>query len=161
MAQSEKIKLIVTDVDGVLTDGCVFIDVHGNEMKKICYRDLDAIGIGRRAGYEFAFATGENTEMVDRLAARFGITMVYANAKDKLATIKKIAGDMGVDTKDLIYVGDSDRDAPAFPVVGLAVAPIDATRAARNAANKITESAAGTGVLFEVVTKLVNGEYVF
>ncbi|MDL2272451.1 hypothetical protein LJC23_05400, partial [Desulfovibrio sp. OttesenSCG-928-I05] len=74
-------KIILTDVDGVLTDGRITLDVHGNETKVICYRDLDAIGIGRRAGYEFAFATGENTGMVDVLAKRFGVTKVYPGAK--------------------------------------------------------------------------------
>jgi YrbI family 3-deoxy-D-manno-octulosonate 8-phosphate phosphatase len=154
-------KWIFTDVDGVLTDGRVTIDVYGNETKSICYRDLDAIGVGRANGYDFAFVTGERTEMVDALAARFKVERVYAGAKDKLAAMKAIAEEFGVGVGELLYIGDSDRDAPALDAVGLGIAPRDATANARSAANCVADFEGGRGVLLEVVDKLISGKLKF
>ncbi|MDR0221835.1 MAG: HAD hydrolase family protein [Lachnospiraceae bacterium] len=154
-------KMILIDVDGVLTDGRVALDVHGNETKMISYRDLDAIGVGRRHGYDFAFVTGEDTPMVNALATRFKVERVYAGAKDKLAAMKAIAAEFGVSLGDLLYIGDSDRDAPALEAVGMGIVPRDATANAKNAANFITESNGGYGVLLEVVDKLANGKMSF
>jgi YrbI family 3-deoxy-D-manno-octulosonate 8-phosphate phosphatase len=151
-------RLILVDIDGVLTDGRVTLDVHGNETKTICYRDLDAIGIGRREGYEFAFVTGEATEMVQVLARRFGIEIVYSGAKDKLAAMHQISGKYNIPLAGLVYIGDSDRDAPALEAVGLGIAPSDASWRAKAAAHIITDCSGGTGVLLEVVDKLIAGK---
>lgn len=154
-------KMIVTDIDGVLTDGRVNLDVNGNETKTICYRDLDAIGIGRRAGYDFAFVTGEDTEMVSVFAGRFDVHFVYAGAKDKLAAVQNISNEFSIPLDRLIYIGDSDRDAPAIEVVGLGITPNDATAKAKCSASAITDSNGGAGVLFEVVKKLIAGDLMF
>ena len=154
-------KLILTDIDGVLTDGRVTIDIFGNETKNICYRDLDAIGIGRRNGYDFAFVTGEDTTMVKALAKRFNIDRVNAGAKDKLAAMKMIAKELDVAVSTLLYIGDSDRDSPALEAVGLGIAPRDAACSAINAANHIAETKGGYGVLLEVVDKLISGKMKF
>ena len=154
-------KVILVDVDGVLTDGRVMIDVHGNETKNICYRDLDAIGVGRGKGFDFAFVTGEDTEMVNTLAKRFKIDRVYSGAKDKLAAMNKIAEEMDVNVNELMYIGDSDRDIPALAAVGLGIVPSDATLNARYSADYITETKGGYGVLLEVVDKLICGKLRF
>ena len=153
--------IIFTDVDGVLTDGRLTLDVHGNETKIICYRDLDAIGIGRNAGYDFAFVTGENTKMVQTLANRFNIRRVYAGAKDKLKAMRQISEEFNVPVDSLLYIGDSDRDAPALKVVGLGIAPIDATPKAKAASHVLTDTKGGHGILLEVVDKLTTGEWQF
>jgi YrbI family 3-deoxy-D-manno-octulosonate 8-phosphate phosphatase len=152
-------KLILIDVDGVLTDGRVTLDINGNETKSICYRDLDAIGIGRRAGYEFAFVTGEDTEMVRVLAKRFTIEIVYAGAKDKLKAMREISERFGTPLSGLLYIGDSDRDAPALEAVGLGIAPSDASASAKSASHVQTESKGGYGVLLEVIDKLIAGKW--
>lgn len=157
----QHMRLILTDVDGVLTDGRVTIDVYGNETKAICYRDLDAIGIGRAHGYDFAFVTGENTQMVKALAARFNIKKIYSGQKDKLESMKCIAAELGESVDKLLYIGDSDRDAPALDAVGVGIAPLDATERALHAANFITESKGGYGVLLEVINMLISGKIKF
>ena len=154
-------KLILVDVDGVLTDGRVTLDIHANETKSICYRDLDAVGIGRRAGYDFAFVTGEDTEMVRVLAQRFGIELVYPGAKDKLAAMRQISNEFGIPLDRLLYIGDSDRDAPAFEAVGLGIAPRDASPRAKAAAHFITDCSGGAGVLLEIVDGLISGKLRF
>ena len=154
-------KLILTDVDGVLTDGRVTLDMHGNETKTISYRDLDAIAVGRKAGFDFAFVTGEGTEMVQVLANRFRIERVYSGKKDKLAAMREISEEFGVPLSGLLYIGDSDRDAPALEVVGLGIAPSDASANAKYAAHVQTDSQGGYGVLLEVVNKLISGKWRF
>ena len=154
-------KLILTDIDGVLTDGRVTLDEHGKETKTICYRDLDAIGIGRRAGYEFAFVTGEDTEMARFLAQRFRVERLYTGAKDKLAALRAIEAELGIPLSSMIYIGDCDRDASALKAVGLGIAPSDASQCAKAASDVITQYRGGFGVLLEVVDKLISGELQF
>lgn len=151
-------KWIFTDVDGVLTDGRVTIDINGNETKTISYRDLDAIGVGRRSGYNFAFITGEDTEMVRVLAKRFAVSLVYAGAKDKVPVITKAAEKLGMAVSEIFYIGDSDRDVPVLEVCGFGVAPRNGTIHAKMAANYVTEVDGGHGVLLEVVDKLIAGK---
>jgi len=154
-------QLIMTDIDGVLTDGRVTLDALGNETKAICYRDLDAIGIGRQAGYDFAFVTGEASEMAWQLAKRFAVEWLYTGAKDKFAAIHAVSKELGIPLSDLIYIGDSDRDAPALEAVGLGIAPNGATPRAMAAAHIITDCCGGSGVLMEVVNKLIDGVWKF
>lgn len=154
-------KLILTDIDGVLTDGRVIVDGHGGETKAICYRDLDAIGIGRRAGYDFAFVTGEDTEMARFLSRRFRVERLYTGAKDKLAALRSIEAELGIPLSNLIYIGDSDRDVPALEAVGLGIAPCDAAPKAKAASKIITQCRGGFGVLLEVIDKLIAGELLF
>lgn len=151
-------KLILSDIDGVLTNGCVTLDTTGKETKTLCYRDLDSIGIGRAAGYEFIFITGEDTEMARFIVKRFGVKWAYYGAKDKLAVLQQIATELECPLTNFVYIGDSDRDAPAIAAVGLGVAPADATIKARESAQVITEKDGGTGVLLEIVHKLINGK---
>ncbi|GHV82977.1 hypothetical protein AGMMS50212_03170 [Spirochaetia bacterium] len=150
-------KLILTDVDGVLTDGSVMMDMHGNESKKICYRDLDAVGVGRRAGYEFGIITGEDTQMAHAIAKRFGIELACFGAKNKTARFSEISEKTGVAAKNIVYIGDSDTDAALLSQAGLGIAPFDATANAKKAAKYTAESKGGTGVLLEVVDKLISG----
>lgn len=152
---------ILTDVDGVLTDGRVRLDAEGRESKTICYRDLDAMGAARRAGVEIAFAIGEDTEMARFLAKRFGVDRAYFGAKDKLAALNEFAVATGLILERLVYIGDSDRDAPALAAAGLGLAPLDATPKARMAANLVLESPGGKGVLLEAVNGLMDGHIKF
>lgn len=152
---------IFTDVDGVLTDGRVQIDVYGNETKTISYRDLDAIGVGRRAGYNFVFVTGEDTEMVRILAKRFGVETVYSGAKDKVPVITKAAEKLGMDITKVLYIGDSDRDVPVLESCGFGISPRNGTISAKLAANYVTEVNGGHGVLLEVVDRLISGKLTY
>ncbi len=144
-------RFIVTDIDGVLTDGRFCLDAKGNESKQICYRDLDAIGIGRRNGFEFIFVTGESGELVSRIADRFNVKYVYEGAKDKLSIMKEICNRFSVSRDQLVYIGDSDRDAPALAYVARSYCPKDATRKAKASSKTILDLNGGFGVLLEVL----------
>lgn len=144
-------KYIITDIDGVLTDGRFTIDANGNETKQLCYRDLDAIGIGRRAGYEFVFLTGESGDMPKRIAKRFNVSYLYEGAKDKLPVFKEIAERFNIAKEDLVYIGDSNRDVPALEYAARSYAPEDAVQAAKDAVTCVVPVKGGYGVLLYVV----------
>lgn len=156
MDNLHKIKYIISDIDGVLTDGRFVIDENGNESKQLCYRDLDAIGIGRRAGLEFAFLTGESGKMVEVISTRFNVFDIVEGSKDKLTAIKIFCEDKKVNAENVCYIGDSDRDVLAIDYAGVGIAPRDGSPKAIATANYITEVKGGFGVLFEVVSNIVD-----
>lgn len=154
---AKKIKYIFSDIDGVLTDGKVYLDAQGNENKQICYRDLDSVAIGRKFGLEFIFVTGENTELARQIAKRFKVYPSVFGVKDKLSAVKNLIEEMKIDKSAVCYIGDSDRDVSALEYVGMGIAPADGSKKAKSSADYITEAAGGAGVLFEVVENIIEG----
>lgn len=150
-----KIKLIAVDIDGVLTDGHVFIDNKGKEQKRIYFRDLDAVFIGREMGLEFMLITGEDNELVDVIAGRFAITTIARGAKDKKSALISACSQYAYESSQVCYIGDSDRDAPAISWAGFGVAPADASNRAMESADYITAAKGGEGVLAEVINLFV------
>ena len=142
-------------MDGVVTDGTVRIDERGKESKAICFRDLDAIGIGRRAGIEFAFVTGEDTPIAHFMAKRFGVDTVVFGAKDKKAAVENLLLQLGLSADEICYIGDSARDIPAIELAGIGVTVQDGVLAARRAADIVTECRGGTGALLELVETIL------
>ncbi len=143
-------KLLVFDIDGVLTDGRIGVSASGVEDKHLSFRDLDAIKRMARAGLPIAFLTGEETELVDRIAARFNVTDVTKFAKDKLAGLQVVVARHGLTLADAWYIGDSDRDAPAIAAAALGLAPADGTHTARAAADRVLKARGGEGCAEEI-----------
>ena len=150
-AKLKRIKIITTDIDGVLTDGHAIVDSSGKEQKRISFRDLDAVGYGRKIGLDFVLVTGEDNEFVDFFSDRFSITDVYRGAKDKFSALNTICERNGVNLDEICYIGDSMRDCEAILKSGFGVAPSDAAKSARNSAAFVTDSKGGDGVLAEIV----------
>ena len=151
----KKIKYIFADMDGVVTDGTVRIDENGKESKSICFRDLDAIGIGRGAGIEFAFVTGEDTPIAHFMAKRFGVETAVFGAKDKKKAVEQLLARLGLTADEVCYIGDSARDVPAIELAGIGATVQDGVLAARKAADIVTERRGGTGALLELVETLL------
>ena len=154
----KKIKYIFADMDGVVTDGTVRIDEHGKESKAICFRDLDAIGIGRKAGVEFAFVTGEDTPIAHFMAKRFKVETAVFGAKDKKIAVEKLLAQLNLSADEICYIGDSARDVPAIELAGIGATVQDGVLIARKAADIITECRGGTGALLELVETLLERE---
>ena len=136
----KRIKYIFADMDGVVTDGTVRIDENGKESKAICFRDLDAIGIGRKAGVEFAFVTGEDTPIAHFMARRFGVETAVFGAKDKKNAVEGLLARLNLTAIELAGVGATVQDG---------------VLAARRAADIVTECRGGTGALLELVETLL------
>jgi 3-deoxy-D-manno-octulosonate 8-phosphate phosphatase (KDO 8-P phosphatase) len=145
------IRVLALDIDGVLTDGKVMLDESGRESKSLSYQDIDAVFLAQRQGVQVVLVTGEASPWVDMIADRLEISRVYRGAKDKGQAVRDVGAELGVSLAHVCYVGDSLRDADALAVVGLGLAPANATNAAQAAADRILTHRGGEGAVAEAV----------
>jgi 3-deoxy-D-manno-octulosonate 8-phosphate phosphatase (KDO 8-P phosphatase) len=146
---------VAVDVDGVLTDGTVWLDGSGNETKRISFADVMGVSLGRRAGLVFALISGEAGALLDVIAAKLGITDVYPACKDKAAALRDFAAKYQLDLDEVCFIGDDVNDVPAMRIGGLAVAPSDAQPIAEAAATIVTTARGGNGCVRELVDMLL------
>lgn len=145
------VKLIVLDIDGVLTDGTVIVDSRGNEQKKINMKDMDAVFELKRQGYLVAAVTGEDTEITSYFRRRFPWDWFISGNKNKLGTVRQLAENAGVSMEETAYVGDGKYDVPVLPYAGLSFCPADAVEEAKLAADVVLSRRGGSGCLWEVL----------
>lgn len=150
------IKAIAMDVDGVLTDGTVWLDDRGHEMKRIAFLDIMGVSMGRRAGLKFALISGEAGPLLDQVATKLGISDVYGGCKDKAWVVRDFAERHGLDLREVCFIGDDVNDVEALSACGLAVTPASAHRSAREKAGLVTEQSGGSGAVREVIDRLLD-----
>jgi 3-deoxy-D-manno-octulosonate 8-phosphate phosphatase (KDO 8-P phosphatase) len=151
---SVQIRLLVLDVDGVLTDGTILLLPGGDEARSVHFHDLDAVAAARRDGVVTAVLSGEQSLGAQRVARRFGISEAVFGARDKLAGLHDLANRLGFALAETCYVGDADRDVPALETAGLGLAPSDATPAAQAAADHVLTACGGHGAIAETMALL-------
>lgn len=144
------IKVVIFDIDGVLTDGSIIVDSEGREQKRINLKDVDALFTLKRKGYILAAITGEDTEIVHYFEKRFPWNFFYRGIKQKKETIEKIIGEAGYSLKETCYIGDGKYDVEALRIVGVGVCPADAVTDARVAADIILHNTGGNGCIWEL-----------
>jgi 3-deoxy-D-manno-octulosonate 8-phosphate phosphatase (KDO 8-P phosphatase) len=144
------------DVDGVLTDGTVWLDESGRETKAISFADIMGVSLGRRAGLLFALVSGEGGPSLDWIAAKFGVSEVYRDCKDKAGAVRDFAARHDLELAEVCFIGDDVNDVPALEICGLAVAPANAQAAASAAASIVTTRPGGGGALREVIDDLLS-----
>lgn len=150
------IKLIVFDIDGVITDGTVIVDVNGTEQKKLNLKDVDAIYELHKQGYKLAAITGENTEIVSYFEKRFPWDYFFRGAKQKTDIIREIQDKGNFQAEEICYVGDGKYDVEPLAYVGLGICPADAIDRAKQAAGMILQKEGGQGCLWELIQILKN-----
>jgi 3-deoxy-D-manno-octulosonate 8-phosphate phosphatase (KDO 8-P phosphatase) len=155
---SDVIRLLVLDLDGVITDGTVLLLASGDEVRSVHFRDLDAVSSARERGATVAIVSGEDSPASRRVAQRFGITEAVWGAKDKGAALSELTNRVGIPLAQTGYVGDADRDVPAIQAAGIGVAPADASTAARKAADHVLDALGGHGAVAEAVELLLPAE---
>lgn len=144
------IKLLILDVDGVLTDGRIVLDNEGNEFKAFHVRDGHGIRMLMKAGVAVAIITGRYSKVVERRARELGITEVYQRCHRKAVAFGEIIGKYGLTEKEVAYVGDDIVDVPVMKRAGIAIAVRDATEEAKDHAAIVTEAGGGRGAVREV-----------
>ena len=149
------IKAIAMDVDGVLTDGTVWLDDAGHELKRIAFVDIMGVSMGRRAGLRFALISGEAGPLLEQIANKLGIADVYGGCKDKASAVRDFAERHALDLREVCFIGDDINDVEALSTCGLAVAPAGAHRSAREKAGLVTEQPGGSGAVREVIDRLL------
>ena len=149
------IRLLVIDVDGVLTDGRLYFGAQGELLKAFNVRDGLGIQALRRAGIEVAVISGRRSAAVVRRCRELGITQLVQGADDKLAAFERLAARLGVAPQACACIGDDVPDVPLMRVVRVAYAVRDAHPIARGAAHRITRLGGGLGAVREVCDELV------
>ncbi|GAB4489776.1 MAG: hypothetical protein OHK006_21880 [Thermodesulfovibrionales bacterium] len=144
------VRLLILDVDGVLTDGSIILDNEGNEYKAFHVRDGHGIKMLITAGVRVAIITGRLSKVVERRAHELGIDEVFQKCHDKRIAYRKLIGQYGLKDREVAYVGDDIVDIPIMTVVGLPVAVADAAAETRDAAVLVTKNRGGRGAVREV-----------
>jgi 3-deoxy-D-manno-octulosonate 8-phosphate phosphatase (KDO 8-P phosphatase) len=144
------IKLLILDVDGVLTDGSIILDNEGNELKSFHVRDGHGIKMMIRAGIHVALITGRHSRVVERRARELGVTEIFQKCFDKRAAYKELAERYSLKDSEIAYVGDDIVDIPILKRSGLSVAVADAEDEVRAVAMMITKMRGGRGAVREV-----------
>ena len=148
--QFNNIKLLVTDVDGVLTDCGMYYTENSDELKKFHTRDGMAIKLFKENGIPTAIITGENTKIVKHRAVKLGIDDVYQGRNKKLSALEELRSKYGLHYSEIAYVGDDIIDIPVLKKVGLSLCPADAVPAVKGVCDIVLKTPGGHGVIREV-----------
>jgi 3-deoxy-D-manno-octulosonate 8-phosphate phosphatase (KDO 8-P phosphatase) len=157
-AKAKNVRLIIFDVDGVLTDGSLFIGDDGQEYKAFNSKDGHGMVMLQHSGVQIAIITGRTSEVVRIRMASLGIERVYQGRRDKLPAYEELKRETGLDDARIAYVGDDVVDLPVMTRVGLAIAVQDAHPLARQYAHWTTLAGGGRGAAREVCEMLMDAQ---
>jgi 3-deoxy-D-manno-octulosonate 8-phosphate phosphatase (KDO 8-P phosphatase) len=149
-ADLKKIKLLLLDVDGVMTDGRITYDSAGGETKAFDVKDGHGLKLVQRAGIQVGIITGRQSSIVARRAAELGIELVYQGVKDKSLPFREILEKLALLPEEVAYVGDDVVDLPIMRQVGFAVTVADAVDDVKPYAHMVTKRCGGRGAVREV-----------
>ena len=156
--QCEGIELILSDVDGVMTDGGLIFDNQGNESKQFHIRDGLAVKLWQQAGYKFGIITGRRSNIVQRRAAELEIELIRQGNEEKLSVVQEILDELNLGPEQTCYLGDDLLDLPSMKHVGLAVAVADACSEVREAAHLVTKAPGGHGAVREAIELILKAK---
>jgi len=156
LERARRIRLLVLDVDGVLTDGRLFISPAGEEFKVFHVRDGSGLVALQRSGVAVAIISGRDSEAVSRRAGELGIRHVRQGVADKARELEALMRELDLRPEETACVGDDTLDLPMLEAAGLAVAVADAHPALRSAAHWVTAAAGGRGAVREVCDLLLS-----
>jgi 3-deoxy-D-manno-octulosonate 8-phosphate phosphatase (KDO 8-P phosphatase) len=156
--KAAKIRLLLLDVDGVLTDGRIIIDDRGVETKFFSVRDGQGITLLMRSGIEVGFLTGRSSKVVRHRARDLGVRLVFQGVQSKLQTYQKIKQKAGLDDDQIAYVGDDFIDLPVLRQVGLAISVRDGWSGLRRTVDYVTVAEGGRGAVREIAELLLKAQ---
>jgi 3-deoxy-D-manno-octulosonate 8-phosphate phosphatase (KDO 8-P phosphatase) len=154
-ARAARIRLLVLDVDGVLTDGRLHYGASGEEAKTFHVRDGLAMVAARQAGLGIAVISGRASEAVSRRMAELGVSEVHQGVADKGRVLAAIRARLAVTRAEIAVMGDDLTDLALMEQAGLALAPVDAAPEVRRAADWISRQPGGLGAVREAVEMLL------
>lgn len=154
-----KIKLVVTDVDGVLTDGGRYYSEKGEILKKFHVRDGMGVNLLLRNGIKTAILTKENSKIVKKWATSMNISKVYSGIKIKEEQIEKLCKFFKINSSQIAYIGDDVNDLELFKKVGLSVTPKDGIEQAKKIVDHVCNASGGEGVLREISDVILNIQF--
>ena len=144
-------KLVVTDIDGVWTDGGMYYTEAGDELKRFNTYDSAGVAFCRLLGIPVAIITGEPSMAVKRRAEKLKIAHCHTGITDKLAVLQQLCGDLGIGLGDVAYIGDDLNDMGVLPRVGYSGCPASAPEYVQRMVHIVLKKKGGEGVFREFV----------
>jgi 3-deoxy-D-manno-octulosonate 8-phosphate phosphatase (KDO 8-P phosphatase) len=156
--RARDIRLLVLDVDGVLTDGRLYFSSRGEELKSFHVRDGAGIVHLVRAGIQVAVISGRSSRAVERRMSELGVTWVRQGIADKLAALRELLDILGLGPQAVASMGDDVADLPIFDVARLAIAVADAHASVKSRAHFITQAMGGQGAVREACDLILESQ---
>lgn len=147
----DKVKLIILDVDGTLTDGKIYYDSLGNEMKAFNAKDGMAIAQAIKNNVNIAIITGRKSTIVDKRAKELGINHVYQGVHSKVEVLEIILKNLNINSSEVMYIGDDINDIQIMNKVGFTGCPKDAVDEVKNISKIISTKNGGNGAVREII----------
>jgi len=157
-ARAAKIKLVLFDVDGVLTDGKIVLHADGTESKVFDIKDGTAIVWAQRLGLQVGFLSARTSAATSQRAAQLGITLVHQGVPSKLETYDQIADSLMLEDEQIAYMGDDILDLPVLSRVGLAAAPADAAEDVRLRVHWVSTAKGGAGAVRDLIELILRAQ---
>lgn len=151
-------KLIITDIDGVWTDGGMYYDQTGNEWKRFNTSDSAGVVFCRKLGIPIAIITGEDTQIVKRRAQKLEIEHLFMGVKDKLKVAVELCTHLKIQLSEIAFVGDDINDRNLLTAVGLSACPSNAPAYIQRHVNMVLRRRGGDGVFREFVESIIEKE---
>lgn len=156
--KARKIKLLLLDVDGVLTDGGIYIDDRGIETKRFNVRDGQGITLLRQVGIEVGFITSRSSNLVRVRARELGVRIVHQGVQHKAEAYRLIKQKSRLEDESIAYIGDDIADVPILRRAGLAIVVRDAWNGIRPYADYVAHAEGGRGAVREVCELLLKAQ---
>lgn len=153
-----QIRLLATDVDGVLTDAGMYYSENGDEWKKFNTRDGMGLKLLQKAGLITAIVTQERTKLVARRAEKLAIPELHQGIMDKLPVIRAMAERYGLTLRQVAYIGDDINDLEALTAVGWSASPADGMPVVRASVDYVCEKKGGEGAVREIVEMILEAQ---
>jgi 3-deoxy-D-manno-octulosonate 8-phosphate phosphatase (KDO 8-P phosphatase) len=157
-ARLKQIRFVVTDVDGVLTDGGIYIDNFGHESKRFSAQDGMGLAMARLGGLQVAFLSARESKIVTQRAKECGVSLVMQGKKQKGPAFAELCLQANVAPNATLYIGDDLLDLPVFEKTGLAVAVANAVPEVKKAAHFVTTQSGGQGAVREVMERVLRAQ---
>jgi 3-deoxy-D-manno-octulosonate 8-phosphate phosphatase (KDO 8-P phosphatase) len=154
-ARCQRLRLVLCDVDGVMTDGSVLLLPDGSEAKAFHVRDGLGIVLAHRAGLRTGLISGRRCQVVERRAAELGMAVVRQGVSDKRAALREILETERLRADEVAFIGDDVNDLPVMLEVGLSAAPADAPLELRAQALMVTDAPGGRGCVRELLEAIL------
>ena len=158
MQRAEKIKLVLFDVDGVLTDGKLLLQADGSESKQFDIKDGTGIVLAQRAGLKVGFLSARLSPPTQHRAAQLGVTLVHQGVSSKIETYEHIVDELLLEDEAVAYMGDDIVDLPVLSRVGLAAAPADAAPDVRARVHWVSQAPGGCGAARELIELILRAQ---
>ena len=154
----QPIRLILSDVDGVMTDGNITYDNQGIETKSFHVRDGMGIKVWQQSGHDFGVITARSSHIVKLRMDELKVNIVRQGSAEKLAAAQQIVDELGLTFENVCYVGDDLTDATLLKVVGLAVSVSDGAADVRSICHVVTKAAGGQGAIRELIETILKSQ---